>query len=273
MFSDIIAVPQDLRHLIWSQTRRSSGTAGSFLKSYDDFRQQRRYYKLSSFDAFHGITGHECVNELIADRLLTLFGFPHLHYTLISANIIIDSTEYHTWLCRSDNFRQFGERKLALDTFYQLERSAGESPLDFCIRYGWRTYLDQMLLIDYLILNRDRHGANMEVLQNPKEKTIRLAPLFDHGISLVFSCHDERSLRPFDVMEDRPVQSFIGSRSSRENLSLISASFWDDLPELHDSDRFQILGGLELVLPEVYLDTIWNMIWRRWQSLESIRHT
>ena len=31
-----------------------------------------------------------------------------------------------------------------------------------------------MLAVDYIILNRDRHGANIEVLRNPKKKTIRL---------------------------------------------------------------------------------------------------
>ena len=60
-----------------------------------------------------------------------------------------------------------------------------------------------MLTIDYLILNRDRHGANIEILQNPKKHTIRPAPLFDHGLSLVFSCRTESELKKFDVMGDK----------------------------------------------------------------------
>ena len=31
---------------------------------------------------------------------------------------------------------------------------------------GWEDYVYQMLIVDYLILNRDRHGANIEVLRN-----------------------------------------------------------------------------------------------------------
>ncbi len=33
---DIINRIQDLKFLSWTRTRRSSGTAGSFLKAYDD---------------------------------------------------------------------------------------------------------------------------------------------------------------------------------------------------------------------------------------------
>jgi len=55
----IIHDPQDLTYLSWSKTRRSSGTAGSFLKAQEDTPDGRLYYKLSNYDSFHGVTGHE----------------------------------------------------------------------------------------------------------------------------------------------------------------------------------------------------------------------
>ena len=93
-----------------------------------------------------------------------------------------------------------------------------QTPLDFCLRMGWGAYLWQMLVVDYLLLNRDRHGANMEVLRNKKKKTLRLAPLFDHGISLLCSCQSEEAVLRFDVMEDRLIQSFIGSQIGRAHV-------------------------------------------------------
>ena len=90
----------DLRHLDWTKTRRSSGTAGSFLKASEKTGGIHWYYKLSDYDSFRGIVGHECVNEIIADRLLTLLKIPHLQYQLIHAEIVIDGEEYITWLCR-----------------------------------------------------------------------------------------------------------------------------------------------------------------------------
>lgn len=268
MKNDMITEKQDLRHLTWSKVRNSSGTAGSFLKAYSDIGGRKTYYKLSNYDSVHGITGHECVNELIVDRLLTVLGVEHLHYQLLHADILLDDRPAETWLCSSDDFKQPGETKIALDAYYQAERMIGESPLDFCIRNGWASYVYEMLVVDYLILNRDRHGANMEVLRNGKTRTVRLAPLFDHGLSLLFSCRSSGDLRAEDIMEDKPVQSFVGSHSVRENLELIPPGKEPNFRPLQPSDREVLLAGLDAVLPEEWLEKIWQMIWNRWCEYE-----
>ena len=79
----IIHDPQDLTTLSWSKTRNSSGTAGSFLKAQEVTPSGKMFYKLSDYDAFHGVIGHESVNEIIADRLLSILGIPHLSYQQI----------------------------------------------------------------------------------------------------------------------------------------------------------------------------------------------
>ena len=81
---------QDLTYLSWSVYRNSSGTAGSFLKAYSELGGKKTYYKLSNFDKARGVIGHECVNELIVDRLLTILGIPHLSYQLIHADVSVD---------------------------------------------------------------------------------------------------------------------------------------------------------------------------------------
>ena len=97
----IIKEKQDLTYLQWSHIRSSSGTAGSFLKSGSNLGGVKKYYKLSNFDPANGIVGHECVNEIIVDRLLTILGVPHLSYELINADIEVDGIQYNTWLCSS----------------------------------------------------------------------------------------------------------------------------------------------------------------------------
>ena len=141
-----------------------------FFEAYSDLGGQKTYYKLSNFDNTRGIVGHECVNELIVDRLLTILGIEHLSYQLIHADIVIRDTPYTTWLCASQDFKQPRESKIAFDVYYEAEHAKGESPLDFCERNGWTEFIDQMLVVDYLILNRDRHGANIEVLRNSRKK-------------------------------------------------------------------------------------------------------
>ena len=273
MQNQIISEKQDLTYLLWSKIRHSSGTAGSFLKAYSELGGRKTYYKLSNYDSIRGVVGHECVNELIVDRLLTLLGIEHLSYQLVHADIVVNEQRIETWLCASEDFKVKGEDKIALDAFYEAEHTEGETPLDFCRRMGWEEYLWQMLAVDYLILNRDRHGANIEVLRNKKKKTLRLAPLFDHGLSLLCSCQTPEAVRSFDVTEDRPIQSFVGSRSAADNLNLIPPNRFPRINRLRESDREVLLEGLDGTISQELQEKIWTMIWKRWCFYEDFCHT
>lgn len=264
----MIMQKQDLTYLSWSKIRNSSGTAGSFLKSYSDLGGKKIYYKLSNYDAYRGIVGHECVNEIIVDRLLNILGVSHLHYNLIYADVLVDTTIYTTHVCSSEDFKENGESKIALDTFYQAEKMEDESPLDFCKRFGWEEYVYEMLVVDFLILNRDRHGANMEVLRNSKRRSYRLAPLFDHGLSLLFQCTTEEEVSRVDVLEDKKVQCFVGGSSSLENLNIIPQQKLPVLNSLKESDKEVLFIDLENVISEALRDKIWDMIFLRWQCYE-----
>ena len=258
----------DLRSLNWTKARRSSGTAGSFLKASEIRKGVHWYYKLSDFDAYRGIVGHECINEIIADRLLTLLEVPHLSYQLLHAKVKIDGEEYITWLCRSADFKKEGDSKIALDAYYQMERLPGEKPYDFCIRQGWEEYISQMLMIDFLMLNRDRHGANMEVLRNRTQKTILPAPLFDHGLSLYFSAHEEKQLLHADPLSDKRIQCFVGSHSAADNLRLIPKKHRRPSGCLTEGSRTYLFDDLEDVFPRPWRDAVWEMIWKRWNIYE-----
>jgi len=266
----IIRDKQDMTHLSWSKIRNSSGTAGSFLKAYSMLGGKKTYYKLSNFDKMNGIVGHECVNEIIVDRLLDILGIPHLHYELIHADVMIDGKIHEVYLCASEDFKQRGESKLALDTYWEAEHIENESALDFCARNGWEEYIYQMLVVDFLILNRDRHGANIEVLRNSRKKTIHLAPLFDHGLSLLFNCRDDAAAEKYDVMDDKRVNNYIGSGSTWENLKLIPKDKLPKLTALKESDKKVLMHGLDGIISQTLQDKIWEMIWKRWCTYEDL---
>lgn len=255
---------QDLTYLNWSKIRNSSGTAGSFLKAYFEEGNRKLYYKLSDYDSTKGVVGHECINEKIVDRLLTVLGIYHLRYELIYADIEVEGRKLETYLCRSEDFKRRGDQKAALDAFYDMEKNEGESRLEFCIRMGWESTIYEMLVVDFLILNRDRHGANIEVIRNPKKKTISLAPLFDHGLSLLSRCRTEEEIEAYDVLDDKPVQCFVGSRSAKENLLIIPADKLPKLNPLKESHKDIIMGDLDDVISEKLYNKIWEMIWKRW---------
>ncbi len=266
---DINFEKKDYTYLQWSKVRSSSGTAGSFLKATEIKGGKKIYYKLSDYDSVLGIIGHECVNEIIVSRLLDVLGVSHLHYHLIYGEIKIDSKKYTTYFCKSESFRKQGERKITFEDYYQIEKKDGETPLDFVKRCGWEKEFTQMLIIDFLILNRDRHGANIEVIMDSRG-AVRLAPLFDQGISLLFGCHDEEMIEKFDVLEDRPVQSFIGSNSAKENLKFIKDEYFHSVKKLTEDNKKYILEGLENILSEAHIEKIWEMIWKRWLYYESM---
>ena len=272
MSTEIIHEKQDLTYLSWSLIRSSSGTAGSFLKATDDLQQPKIYYKLSNYDGINGIVGHECINEIIVDRLLNILEIEHLHYDLIHADIDVDGKEMETYLCASKDFKAHGEHKVALDAYYQAEKLDGETPLQFCTRNGWSDFIYKMLVVDFLILNRDRHGANIEVLRNARKKSLRLAPIFDHGLSLLFNCHTEEEINQFDVMKDRAVQCFVGSRSAQQNLMLIPKDEILAFPPLHHnrSWNMELRTCSHRIIPQSLQNKIWDMIWQRWEYYENL---
>lgn len=270
MNQKVIVEKQDLTYLKWAHARNSSGTAGTFLKSQSVISAEKIYYKLSNYDSEKGIVGHECINEIIVDRLLTILGVEHLEYQLIHADIELDGKIHDTWLCASKDFKQKGETKSAVDNYYQINKQSNESRYEFCVNNGWKKYIDTMLAVDYLILNRDRHGANIEVLRNGRKHTIRIAPLFDHGLSFLCSCYSDEEIERFDILADKPCQNFIGSRSTFENLNLISekSTIFQTKLKLHDKEI--LFENLAFALSETHMCKIWDMLWARWCKYEEL---
>lgn len=263
---DFIEGIQDLRYLDWVNKKISVGTPGGFLKAYEEKDGKRIYYKMSNYDSYRGIFGHECVNELIVSRLLEILQIPHLNYQLVFAKLSIGGQETQGYITKSINFRKRNEKKTAFDTYYELYCEKKESPFEFAKRMGWEQYVYQMIITDFLICNRDRHGANIEILLDEKEKA-RPVPLFDHGLSLLFSCYDNlESIRKFDIMEDRVVNNFIGSKSLEYNLRFIPKGENFFAEELKAKDKEKILKNLDGILPKEHLEKIWEMIWERWKK-------
>ena len=265
---DVIRNVQDLRGLCWSESGQTSASGGTFLKARTGVGPRATYYKLSCYDGYRGIYGHECVNEVVASRLMELLGVNHVRYALVHARVLVDEVEHVTWLARSKSFRKAGESKMAFDTYFDLMREKGESQLDFCERQGWLQDVQRMMLVDYLIANRDRHGANIEVLR-ARDGSVRLAPLFDNGVSFVFSCYgDEECARGFEPLRDVRANNFIGTRSLEENLRFVPSDI--EVNALSEGDRQRLLAGLGDALPDAHLEAMWNIVWNRWARWRSM---
>lgn len=254
----------DMRYLSWSERTITSGTSGMFLKSSEGAGTGKLYYKLSCYDSWRGIFGHECINEIVASRLMNLLGIDHVPYHLTRALVTVDGEDFETWVLSSGSYRHSFEKKQSLDIFFRLHRQGKEDPLALCDRMGWGLTIRRMMLVDYLIANRDRHGANIEVLL-ADDGVIRLAPLFDNGLSFVFSCYgDEPKVAQFDVMQDMAVNNFVGMRSLEGNLSFLAG--WDlRVAPLDPTWKDELFCGLDQALSQTHINAMWNMIQQRWE--------
>lgn len=265
---DIVRKEQDLTSLTWDERANSSGTAGTYLKARTGEGTRAVYYKLPRFDGIE-FDGHECINELVASRLMALLGIPHLEYRLIHARILLDGAEHVVWLNSSKNFRRKRERKMGLGVFFELYREQGENPYELCCRYGWEERIKQMQLVDYLIVNRDRHSSNIEVILGI-DGTPRLAPIFDNGLSFVAPlAGDDEAIAAFDPLKRVATTNFVGSRSLEENMK--AAAPVGGIAPLSPGSRGPLLAGLNDAANPVLLDKIWEIVWERWCRYASLR--
>ena len=258
--------PWDLRGLAWSKATGSVATDGVYMKTDTTVGGIKYYLKLSNYDSYRGIFGHESVNELIACRLGGLLGFNVPDGSLRKSLVTIDGKEHEAYVFSSKSYKSV-ESRVAFEHFYTDYRlSDKESPLDLCRRFNWDAEIYKMFIFDYLIINRDRHGANLEVMKNDRKK---LSPLFDNGLSFVCSCTDEADLESLNIMEDRPVNNFIGTKRLARNLELIEKKV--KFGELREQDEDKLFTGLQGVLPGRYFNVIWEIIWGRWQNAKKFR--
>ena len=263
------AVPVDLTHLTWSLSRSSTGTAGSFLKSYEEIDGQKIYYKMSNYDSVRGVIGHESINEIVAQNIADLFHMEHLTYDLVYCKVKVSNNMFETWITCSEDFKQPGESKMTFETYYEILRKDGEDIFQFIKRMELEEYFYNMFLFDYLICNRDRHGANIEVLQ--KEDSYRLAPLFDNGLSFLFSCYNDGSkMLGFDKLKDGPVNNYVGSMNLSDNLKLVPKEI---RMKVFLPSRTQLFKGLEnadSAVPVEYWDCVYEMVKERVEYVKSL---
>ena len=264
-------VQLDLRFLNFSTNMSASGSPGMLYKACTN----NYYFKLSTFSEYSPDTyGYESVCEIIASRLCNLFGFSNANYKPLNALINIGEKEYELWLCVSENFRMKGDKRTTLENLIKLDGRDTldlESNFQFCLDKPYSVDIMSMLLIDYIIDNRDRHGANIELLVNTKG--IRLAPIYDCGFSLLStSLYDINKMKKFKPLHDGPVNNFLISM------------FWEDvIRELSKHYKVPIVDIDELFLDdlipcfkengELILCAMKNMISRRYNYVKEICDT
>ena len=79
--------------------------------------------------------------------------------------------------------------------------------------------LQLKLAVDAFIFNEDRHTNNILFLYDPKKDTWKLAPIFDHGLSLLSDVKDYPLSIPINVLK-RKVKAKPFNSSFKKQLAL-----------------------------------------------------
>lgn len=179
-----------------------------------------------------GATQQEPYNEVLASSIMKRLDIPHVEYSLLIEDdypysVCEDFITPDTDLISAWHLMQTVKKPNHVSVYQHY--------LDCCKAFGIpgiKESLDRMMILDYLIVNEDRHQNNFGVVRNAETlEYIGAAPIFDSGTSLWF---------------DKPTM-MIGARAKvgckpfktdhEEQIKLVSSFDWLDLNALYGIDE------------------------------------
>ena len=179
----------------------------------------------------------EPFNEVIASILMSSQSIDHIPYDLVW----MDGYPYS--VCKD-----FIDGSTELLTAYHLVKSVSQKKSDNLYMHYVRVCedlgvdivpaLDRMIVIDYIMMNNDRHMGNFGLIRNADTlEVIGPAPIFDTGSSLGCQIRTDR----FKTELDHSAKPF--KETFHEQLGLVSDFSWLDIESMTSS-----LGAVESVL-------------------------
>jgi hypothetical protein len=196
-----------------------NGASSGMLPKKWMIRDGKRYMLKGS----EGIFNQEPYNEVIASQFLNMLGVRHVSYELarykgnaysLCENMLDTETElipaYY-----------IGNIKRKGNSISQYEHY-----IDCCKELGLgeniRQELEQMIMIDYMTANTDRHWMNFGIIRNAESlAAVRLAPIYDNGASFYTKTNSRRIPIENQYLKCR---SFKGNQE--DNIRLVKDFSW-----------------------------------------------
>lgn len=186
-------------------------------------------------------------NEVLANHICKLLGFNHVTYTLTTYKDMIVSkcpcfvtkdTEFITCNQIMYGKKRHGNIKDYEEYISILEKNGIKDA---------RIKMENMYILDYLIMNEDRHLNNFGITRNVNTlKWLDIAPIFDSGQSLNIEYYDSLELHISGegrlFYEVKPFDEII---KVVNDIKRIDISLIENLPEWFDNllHRYQNLTG------------------------------
>ena len=205
-------------------------------------------------------------NEVIAAKMADRLGITHIPYTLqwddgIPYSVCEDFVTPETELIPAWRVMQI-QKKDNQTSVYQHYRNCCEKlgvP-------GMAHALDQMMVLDYLIANEDRHFNNFGLLRSPDTlEWLGPSPIYDSGSSLGYD-----KLTP-QIRSGRNITCKPFKRTHQDQLRLVTSFDWLDLSKLDgvDQDIREVFAGAEEFIDKERVEAIIASVNQRIQMLET----
>lgn len=203
-------------------------------------------------------------NEIIATKIAQRLAIPHIPYTLlwddgIPYSVCEDFVTPDTELIPAWRVMQT-QKKDNQTSVYQHYRNCYEKLGVPNVTHA----LNQMLVLDYLIANEDRHFNNFGLLRDPDTlEWLGPAPIYDSGSSLGYD-----KLTP-QIRSGRNISCKPFKKTHQDQLRMVTSFDWLDLSKLDgvDQDIREVFAGAEEFIDKERVEAIVASVNQRVQLL------
>lgn len=159
----------------FSSTSPEFGTDGMFAKCWVRENNSIKLIKRGSEGEINA--GLEPYSEYYASQIINALGIKHVEYDL--------GTKHNNVVSKCNLFTSEKYGLVTLQKYYRNIFSISDL-IKFYDKLGLRDYISQLLVVDSLIFNEDRHLGNLGfIFDNDTGKIVDTAPFYDHNISLL----------------------------------------------------------------------------------------
>ena len=208
-------------------------------------------------------------NEVIASDMMQSLGIPHVPYSVIWSegrpySVCEDFVTRDTELISAWRIMQTQKKSNSVSVYQHFVSCCQSLGIPDVI-----PALDQMILLDYLIANEDRHFNNFGVLRNAETlEWLGMAPIFDSGSSLGY----DKTASQIRAGRDVVCKPF--KKTHTEQLQLASSLAWIDFSALGDGMdlvyRTMSSAQTREIVGEERIDAIAETVYRRVQFVQQM---
>lgn len=238
-------------------------TSDGFLKKRWKIIDGRRCLVKAGSSPFMQQPFNEVIASIVAERL----GIPHVSYTLvwdegIPYSVCDDFIGPDTELVSAWRVMQTFRRDNSTSVYQHY--------LNCCEKLGIADVpesVGQMIVLDYIIANEDRHQNNFGLVRNADTlRWIGTAPLFDSGSSLGYN------KLPGQILSGKGVECKPFKRTHEEQIRLLSSLDWIEFEKLRDlEDEIRdVFAEADDYVDDIRKDAIITSVRKRISQLQGL---